>query len=191
MALKTGRLGSLQTHMRRPLSFQHETVTRMSHEAESQQRLMKPRARPASAPGGLVILLQTLTLASGRGGRPHRLCSTLFITVLKASFPGSVLTACLVGSVHPGAPASPALMRGPLSHAAARLRSVLSRAHKEKNHLEGLPRLAFSSSSKYETWILVPQLLLVCRAGKKTPRKRRGKHFKAHVRPDTQRCILK
>ena len=155
--------------MTRSLSFQHKVMTRMSHEAEAQQRLMKPRAGPASAPWGLVVLTRTLPLVSGRGGCPHRLRSALCITALGPHSRGLCSQPVSWGLSTPGAPASPALTRAPLSHAAAGLCSVQSHAHTEKNHLEGLPRLAFSSSSKYKTWILAPQLLIVCRAGKKTP----------------------
>lgn len=167
--LRTGRAGSPQTRVARSLSLQHKMMARASHEAESQQRLMKPRARPVSAPGGSVVLMRTLPLVSGQGGCPHRLRSALRIMALGPHSRGLCSQPVSWGLSTPRAPASPALTRGPLSHAAAGLHSVQSHAHKEKNHLEGLPRLAFSSSSKYETWILVPQLLIVCRAGKKTP----------------------
>lgn len=121
---------------------------------------------------------------------PQALLGPVHLRILEASFPGSVLTACLVGSVQPGAPPHQRHEGAPLTRCSRTPQCAITLI-KEKPPPRVFHVLAFSSSSKYETWILVPQLQSCVEQERRHHASNLRKHFKAHVRPDKQRCIFK
>lgn len=94
-----------------------------------------------------MVLLQTLTLASGRGGRPHRLCSALFITVLEAHSQGLCSQPVSWGLSTPGPRLTSTHEGAPLTRCSPDS-AVCYHALIKRKTTSGVFRLAFSSSSK-------------------------------------------
>lgn len=159
--LKTGRVGSLQTHVTRSLRFQHKMITRMPHEAESQQRLVKPRARPVSAPGA-----RWCPRSPQPGQRTWWPPPQAPLGPARHGPRGLIPKVC---AHSPSPRVCPPRGPPPHQHSEGAPHTLQPRSHKDKNHLEAPPRSASSSSSKYKTWILASQLLIVCTAGKTIP----------------------